>query len=159
MTIAVSELHAPPKPLIVRGQDSVGVFHWGVSIRPPIVGVPRGTVAWQPTTTRPSAVFDCAGASFGGRGCGWRVNTPLRCGRRDEHRFGATRPALTVDCAGARLGGRVPWGRVNTPTKFGLVGRKLNVRDREGLCPFPTCGHAFELKKIQHIALISLVKI
>ena len=62
---------------------------------------------------------------------GWKtavVNTALKCGRGDEHRFGATRPAQTVDCAGARLGGRVPWGRVNTPTKFGLVGRKSNVR-------------------------------
>ena len=97
----------------------MGVFHWGVSTVLASVGVPRGTVAWQPTTARPAAVFDCAEASFGGRGCGWRVNTPLKCRRGDDRRFGATRPAQTVDCAWARLCGRVPLGRVNTPTNCG----------------------------------------
>ena len=63
--------------------------------------MPRGPVAWQRVTARPAAIFDCAGASVGGRGRGGRVNTPLKCGRGDERRLGGTRPAQAVDRAGA----------------------------------------------------------
>ena len=58
----VWDLHAPPKPLIVRGRQSLGVVYGGVVTRPPSVGVPRGPVAWQRVTVRPAAIFDCAGA-------------------------------------------------------------------------------------------------
>ena len=64
---AVTSPRWPP-----RGPHLVGVFHWGVSTGVASVGVPRGTVAWQQNTAGLAAIFDCAGASVGGRGGGTR---------------------------------------------------------------------------------------
>ena len=68
---AVTSPRWPP-----RGPHLVGVFHWGVSTGVESVGVPRGAVAWQQNTAGLAAIFDCAGASVGGRGGGGRGDPP-----------------------------------------------------------------------------------